>query len=34
MAQDLGATFRFGVGIQRLEKSGERITGCTPTPGC
>ena len=27
MAQDLGATFRFGVGIQRLEKSGERITG-------
>ncbi len=27
MAQDLGATFRFGVDIQRLEKSGERITG-------
>jgi D-amino-acid dehydrogenase len=27
MAQDLGTTFRFGVDIQRLEKSGERITG-------
>ena len=27
MAQKLGATFRFGVNIQRLEKSGERITG-------
>ena len=27
MAQDLGAAFRFGVDIQRLEKSGGRITG-------